>query len=132
MSKTFFIFRRQQNIVFLDFEIVAMRFCNNCVRLKKTCQIDENSEKCIECIQLNWICNLAFLNVIKYRRLNVEKKTVWTILRYLTEKQSRFSKHLDQIKKKHSRITIKWCFFRNFWSFYRCIIWTNRVEWFDC
>ena len=104
MFKTFFIFRRQRNIVFLGSEITAMRPYNNCVCLKKTCWIDENSEKCIECIWLGWICNLTFLNVIKYRRLNAEKKSVRTILRCLIEKQSHLFKYLDQIKEKQQKM----------------------------
>ena len=114
MSKAFFIFRHQRNIVFLDFEIVFMCFCNNCVRLKKTCQIDENFEKCIECIWLSRICNLAFLNVTKYRRLNVEKKTVRTTLRRLIEKQSRLFKRFNWIKKNIHKLQQNDVFFKIF------------------
>ena len=45
------------------FNCIVMRFCDNCNRLEKKCQINNELNKCIKCVRLHQKCDLTFFAV---------------------------------------------------------------------
>ena len=142
MLKTFFIFRHQCILNIFDKDFMTMRFCKNCICFKKSCHINDEFEKCIKCVKTSRPCNLAFLNIWKYKKLDAKRKMLKKTFCQLHEKSSRILCELNEIKKKTTKngeqrsaefwkYSTGYCFFDHFWSSYWFRIWTNRVEQFD-
>ena len=104
MSKTFSTFRRQHVLNILDKNSMMMRFCENCIHFKKSCRMNDEFEKCIECVKTSRPCNLISLNIRKYKKLNAKHKMLKETLRQLYEKSSRILCELNEIEKKQQKI----------------------------
>ena len=58
----------------LDIDALAMRPCSHCSRLMKACKVASESNKCLECVRLSYACDLAPLDIDRYRRLEEQRK----------------------------------------------------------
>ena len=58
----------------LSIDALAMRPCSHCTRLVKACRIASESNKCLECVRLSYVCDLAPLDTGRYRRLEKQRK----------------------------------------------------------
>ena len=67
----------------------AMRPCSHCSRLRKACKIVGDSNKCLECIRLSHTCDLAPLDINRYRRLEEQRKKLKAKLHTMIAKQQR-------------------------------------------
>ena len=62
-----------------------MRSCLNCFKLHKTCRIDDDFDNCIECIRLDYDCDLSFF-AAKWRRIRKKRDRVFRELKKTFEK----------------------------------------------
>ena len=104
MLKVFFIFRRQRILNIFDKNSVTMRLCKNCIRFKKSCHMSDEFEKCIKCVKTSRPCNLIFLNIRKYKKLNAKHKILKETLRQLYEKSSKILRELNEIEEKQQKM----------------------------
>ena len=58
----------------LSIDVLAMRPCSHCTRSIKACKIVDESNKCLECVRLSYVCDLAPLDTNRYRRLEEQRK----------------------------------------------------------
>ena len=79
---------------------LAMRPCFHCSRLGKACKIVDGSNKCFECIRLDHTCDLAPLDVNRYRRLEEQRKKLKTELRTTIAKQQRLVQQLKFVENE--------------------------------
>ena len=66
--------RRHSLLESLSIDVLAMRPCSHCTRLVKACKVVDESNKCLECIRLSYVCDLAPLDTNRYRRLEEHRK----------------------------------------------------------
>ena len=92
--------RRCNLLKALDVDTLAMRPCSHCSRLKKTCRIVDNSNKCLKCIRLGCICDLAPLDINRYRRLEEQRKKLKTKLHAAIAKQQRLIRQLEFVENE--------------------------------
>ena len=81
-----------------------MYFGDNRIHSNKTCKMNENFEKYIEYIQTNHWCNLASLNVKKYKKLKTRHKIIKKNLRQPYGKSSNILRELNEIEKNQQKI----------------------------
>ena len=62
-----------------------MRSCLNCFKLHKACRIDDDFDNCVECIRLDYDCDLSF-SAAKWRRIRKERDRVFRKLKEAFEK----------------------------------------------
>ena len=79
--------RRYNLLKSLDIDAFAMRPCSHCTRLIKACKIANESNKCFECVRLNYACDLIPLDIDRYRRLEKQRKKLKTKLHATIVKQ---------------------------------------------
>ena len=109
MLKTFFIFCRQRILNIFDKDSVTTKFCESCIHFKKSCHISNKFKKYIKYIKTSRPCNLIFLNIRKYKKLNAKHKILKKTLRQLHEKSSKILCELNEIEKKQQKmINIGW------------------------
>ncbi len=77
-----------------------MRFCYQCVRLSKQCRVAKNSNKCVKCLRDNCSCDLAPLDIVRWRRLEKQRRKLKEELRKANAKQQRLLRQLDYLKEK--------------------------------
>ena len=55
---------------------LAMRACSNCERSGRIslCKLSDRSDKCLECVRLEYSCDLAPFDPVKWRRLKATRK----------------------------------------------------------
>ena len=58
----------------LSIDVLTMRFCSHCTRLMKACKVIDESNKCLECVRLSYVCDLTFLDIDRYRRFEEQRK----------------------------------------------------------
>ena len=58
-----------------------MRFYYRCNRLNKVYRVQEESKKCVKCIRKSCSCDLAPLNIARWRRLEAQRKILKQQLR---------------------------------------------------
>ena len=66
--------RRYSLLESLGIGALAMRPCSHCTRLVKACRVAGASNKCLECVRLGYVCDLAPLDIDRYRRLEEQRK----------------------------------------------------------
>ena len=71
----------------LSIDVFAMRPCFHCTRLIKACKVVDESNKCLECVRLNYACDLTPLDIDRYRRLEEQRKRLNTKLRATIARQ---------------------------------------------
>ena len=84
----------------LDIDALAMRSCSHCSRLEKTCRIVDDSNKCLECIRLDYTCDLAPLDIYRYRRLKEQRKKLKAKLHATIAKQQRLIRQLKFVENE--------------------------------
>jgi len=52
--------RRRDFLERMSSEHAVMRSCEHCNRLQKKCHVDNEIDRCIECVHLDHKCNLTF------------------------------------------------------------------------
>ena len=94
--------RRKQKVVSFGIRVFAMRFCKNCSLsfVPKSCRIAESSEKCVVCVNNGRLCNLVFLDTVKWRRLKEKRKRLKIELKESYAKQQRLFRQIDFVEKK--------------------------------
>ena len=55
-----FTLRRKDFLERTSSERAVMRLCEHCSRLQKNCRVDNEFDRCIECVHLDRKCNLTF------------------------------------------------------------------------
>ena len=70
-----FILRRRDLLERMSSERAVMRFCEHCSRLQKKCRVDNEFNRCIECVHLDCKCNLTFL-MMKWKRIKTERDCI--------------------------------------------------------
>ena len=84
----------------LDIDALAMRPCSHCFRLRKTCRIANDSNKCLECIRLDHTCDLTPLDTNRYRRLEEQRKKLRTKLYATLAKQQCLVRQLKFVENE--------------------------------
>ena len=64
---------------------LAMRPCLGCSKLHKACRIGDDFDNCVECIRLDYDCDLSF-SAAKWRRIRKERDRVFRELKEASEK----------------------------------------------
>lgn len=106
--------RKNDFLLNFDFIVLAMRLCKRCVFARVPCQIDENFEKCVECISSDQTCSL-FISSITIKRIQKERKRIRDEVRRVQRTRneinvtlSRFERQLKTLKnQKKELITTK-------------------------
>ncbi len=70
-----FILRRRDFLERTSSERAVMRSCEHCSRLQKKCRVDNDFDRCIECVHLDRKCNLTF-SMMKWKRIKTERDRV--------------------------------------------------------
>ena len=99
--------RRYSLLESLGIDALAMRPCSHCTRLIKACKVAGGSNKCLECVRLSYACDLAPLDINRYRRLEEQRKKLKaklhaTIVRQQTKvaKQQRLIQQLKFVENE--------------------------------
>ena len=66
--------------------------------------MSDEFEKCIKCVKTSRPCNLIFLNIRKYKKLNAKHKILKETLRQLYEKSSKILRELNEIEEKQQKM----------------------------
>ena len=69
------ILRRRDFLERTDSERAVMRSCEHCSRLQKKCRVDNDFDRCIECVHLDRKCDLTF-SMMKWKRVKAERDRV--------------------------------------------------------
>ena len=69
------ILRRRDFLERMNSERAVMRSCEHCSRLQKKCRVDNDFDRCIECVRLDRKCNLTF-SMMKWKRIKTERDRV--------------------------------------------------------
>ena len=69
------ILRRRDLLERTSSERAVMRLCEHCSRLQKKCCVDNEFDRCIECVHLDHKCDLMFL-MIEWKRIKAERDRV--------------------------------------------------------
>ncbi len=69
------ILRRKDLLERTSSERAVMRLCEHCSRLQKKCRVDNETDRCIECVHLDRKCNLTF-SMMKWKRVKAERDRV--------------------------------------------------------
>ena len=69
------ILRRRDLLERTNSERAVMRSCEHCSRLQKKCCVDNEIDRCIECVHLDRKCNLTF-SMMKWKRIKTERDRV--------------------------------------------------------
>ena len=66
--------RRRAKVLLLGPGIKVIRLCKNCVYASRSCRVSKGSAKCINCVRTRESCDLALININKWKRLEKERK----------------------------------------------------------
>ena len=66
--------------------------------MSKKCYIAEDSEKCIECVQIAKLCDLAPINIAQWKCLEAQRHQLKKKLEQAIAKQLRFLSQINKIK----------------------------------
>ncbi len=69
------ILRRRDFLERMSSERAVMRLCEHCSRLQKKCRVDNEFDRCIECVRLDRKCDLTF-SMMKWKRIKTEHDRV--------------------------------------------------------
>ena len=90
--------RRCSLLEALGIDVLAMRPCSHCSRLGKACRIVDDSNKCLECVRFDCICDLAPLDINRYRRLEEQRKKLKAKFHATIAKQHRLIQQLKFVE----------------------------------
>ncbi len=99
------ILRRRDLLERTNSECIVMRSCEHCSHLQKKCRVDNESDRCIECVRLDRKCNLTFL-MMKWKRIKTERDRV---LRELLNAH----KQMQKIFARTTRLQNQFVFLKN-------------------
>ena len=102
--KLSFIIRRQNTLSSLDVAILTMRSCKSCVRYDRWCRLSDDSDKCVKCVRVAISCDLAPLNVAKWKRLEVKRKKLKIELRETCAKQQRLLQQINSLESQQKKM----------------------------
>ncbi len=98
-------FRKKDFFDALDSLCLAMRSCRNCAMSSKTCCVNDNFKKCMECVRLsrgyNLAISLASIKRIYEKRLRLKKE-----MREARAKLIRLKRQLDFLENKERKIIV--------------------------
>jgi len=98
-------------------EHAVMRSCEHCSRLQKKCRVDNEFNRCIECVHLDRKCNLTF-SMMKWKRIKTERdRVLYELLNAHKQMQEIFARttHLQNqfvFLKNKKQTMIEW----EFWN----------------
>ncbi len=69
------ILRRRDLLERTSSERAVMRLCEHCSRLQKKCCVDNETDRCIECVHLDRKCDLTF-SMMKWKRIKTERDRI--------------------------------------------------------
>jgi len=84
---------------------LAIRFYRNCTISSKIYYIDNNSKKCIKCVQSNRNCDLTIFSIL-IKQIYKEQMQLKKEVRNTHAKLSRLKKQLNFLKNKKKKIII--------------------------
>ena len=90
--------RRCNLLEALDIGVLAMRPCFHCSHLGKACKIVDDLNKCLECVRLDYTCDLAPFDINRYRRLEEQRKKLKAKLHATIAKQHRLIQQLKFVE----------------------------------
>ncbi len=103
--------RRLIQLTKLGISIVRMRPYCRCNRLNKAYRVQKGLEKCVKCIRKGCPCDLAFLNIARWRRLEAQRKILKQQLRNamlkrkeMQAKENRLLSQLEYVKDEQQTI----------------------------
>ena len=96
--------RRRAKLELLGTGLVVMRHCRNCSRTGKECRVSDGSEKCVECVRLGNVCDLASLNTNKWKRLERERKKLKQEAREAMARLQRLHQQIDSVEEKQQHM----------------------------
>jgi len=82
-----------------------MRFCCNCTMSSKTCYVNNDSKKCVKCVQSNRDCDLTIFSTL-IKRIHEERMHLKKEVRDARTKLSRLKKQLNFLKNKKKEMIV--------------------------
>ena len=87
---------------------LAMRPCRNCAMSSKACCVNDDFEKCVECVRSSRGCDLA-ISSTSIKRIYEERMRLKKEVREARAKLSRLKKQLDFLENKEEEMIVtKW------------------------
>ena len=83
---------------------LAMSFCKNCSRFRVPCRIDDESEKCVECVSADRTCDLVISPTIikriqrEKRKIREEVRKARAAAKIVIAKINRLNRQLEALK----------------------------------
>jgi len=100
-----FSFHKKDFFDVLDSLCLAMRPCRNCAMSSKTCCVNDNFKKCVECVRSNRSYDLTILSTsikqIYEKRLRLKKE-----MREARAKLSRLKRQLNFLENKEKEMIV--------------------------
>ena len=96
--------RRRSKILSLGPSIEAMRPCNNYSRKGYSYRVSKGSNKCVSCVRLGKPCDLAPININKWKRLEKERRRLYLELREARAKARQIEELVKSVKDKQEGI----------------------------
>ncbi len=100
-----FILRCKDFLERTSSERAVMRLCEHCSRLQKKCHVNNETDRCIECMHLDRKCDLTF-SMMKWKRIKTERDC---ILRELLNAH----KQMQEIFARTTRLQNQFVFLKN-------------------
>ena len=96
--------RRRRKLESLGVGVIAIRPCKNCVKSGVQYRLEEDSEKCVDCIRQGIACDLVPLDLRKWRRLESERKRYRIEIRRARAKVDKARRAADTANKKFRKL----------------------------
>ena len=77
-----------------------MRPCKNCSKADRRCRVGEGSSKCVDCVRLGEVCDLAPMDHNRWRRLERERKRLRVELREARTRLLRLEQQVESVEDK--------------------------------
>jgi hypothetical protein len=97
--------RKKDLLDALESVSLAMRPCRNCATSNKTCCVNDDSKKCVECVRSNRGCDLA-ISPASIKRIHEKRMRLKKEVREARAKLSRLKKQLDFLENKKKEMIV--------------------------
>ena len=97
--KPSFFDRRRAKVLLLGLGIKAIRPCKNYTCASRFCRVSKGSTKCINCVRTRESCDLALINLNKWRRLKKERKRLRVVLAKARAKARRLEDKVGEARE---------------------------------
>ena len=90
--------RRRSRMATLGNGVPSNRPCLRCSQTSALCRVIEGNDKCLECIRSARPCDLAPIDIARWRRLEEQRRQLKDELEQSIAKQSRLLNQINQIE----------------------------------